>query len=234
LLIAGGIFAISAPGKYVPGKVLSLIARTAGARAINVSISRVISASGVEFAISVAMTAFIGVLIDLSLIDRWLAASTGLIALVMAAICLALIARRLRSSSTPWMQRLASSGFLQLDKLLVAALFSFLAAVFVAIGGALWFASIGALSPPQIAAMTADYLQSTAVSLLVMIAPGGIGAREALLYASLQEIADKNVIATVLLTTRLLDLIADLAFTLLGAIVFACARRAEAEPVSAR
>ena len=232
LFRSGGVFALSAPGKYVPGKVLSLIARTVGARALGVSVGAILSASAVEFCLTVAMTALIGVLIDLWLAADWLALSAG-VAVLPAAMCLMVAARRLRLLPAPWLQRIESwAGGLQSSRLLIAASFSFLAATCVAAGGALWFSSLEALAARQVAAITADYLQSSALSVMVAVAPAGIGAREVVLYAWLQGVVERPVIATVLLTTRLLDLIADVAFTLLGALVCVRLRRANTSSAS--
>lgn len=226
LVLAGAAFALGAPGKYVPGKVLSLVARVMAGRMLGISLTRIVSASAVEFVVAVAMTTTLGAAIALTLDANCLAAAI-IVAMVPAVACLPQVVRLAPPAVARWLHHHGLTELIHPGRLLVSSLVSLLAALCVAAGCAIWFGSLDAgLTGRQVATMTAGYLLSLAFSVVMVIAPAGVGAREFGLYAWLHGVIDEPVIATVLLTTRLLDLAADLVFTALGAMAFVWARRA--------
>lgn len=215
---AASVFLISQAGKYVPGAVWPVLTQAEFAREHGVSRSRALTGSIVAMVVGVAMAGAVGlaglaVSAPGSLRDYWwaIAIAVGLVALLVPAVLrrvVALAMRAVRRSDEPveisGKAITASAGWSLLN--------------WLALGAQAWLL-LSPLAPDAASAFalaTGAFALSWLVGFLVVIAPAGIGAREAALVATLSSVATGPQALAVALLSRFAMSIADALGLLVG------------------
>jgi hypothetical protein len=211
--IVQATYARASLGKYVPGKVFNLAIRVAAAPQLGISAGAVLAATVLEGMIALAMTLSIGVILvgwDIGL-QRMLAfpVFNGFIAfssIGLALVAVLLLARR----------RLPVIRFphwhIFLSMVVLAGFGAFAA------GGAFMVWSMhmhGGGSFPVVLLLGAAPLAG-GIGTLAVLAPGGIGVRELVFQWLLQSSFEHEQLLLVIVGARLVDVIADVIFALIG------------------
>ena len=227
LLPAGRVFLIGQLGKYVPGSVLQVVAQAELGHDYGVPRRRTASALAVQMILSVT-TALLLVLVAAPFASGAAARRFGW-AVLLAPLLLVLlhprvlnpvmnavltrVGREQLEHRTSLAGTLRAGGWAALSWLAAGAQVAVLA---LALGAP--------VSGRTVALAVGGYSLAWAVGFLVVVAPAGAGAREAALAAVMSPVLDRGGLVVLVLVSRLLLTVADLA--LAGAAVAVTGRRA--------
>lgn len=214
---AVSVFLISQPGKYVPGAVWPVLAQAEFAKQHHVSRARALTGSIVAMVMGVAMAGVVGALgIALatpgSLLDYWwaLVVAGALVALMTPPLLHRLVKLAFRVAS-----RTEEPATINGRALLECAGWS--ALNWVALGVHAWLLIKPlADSAPSLALATGAFALAWLVGFLVVLAPAGLGAREAALVVMLASVATQPQALAVALLSRFAMTIADAVGMLAG------------------
>lgn len=209
---ASKIYLIGQLGKYVPGSVWALFAQTQLARRVGVPRSRAMAASIVAVSINLVTGLTVGILVVPSVAhnDAWRYLAVVALFLVLAAslspplltrlvdLLMRILKRPPLDRPVSWTGMLKASGW---------SLVSWLA-----YGLALWVIAFAAGAPAagSLPLCLAGIALAMNAGFIVVMAPSGIGVREAVLVAALAPVLDTSAALAVALVLRLLFTLADL------------------------
>lgn len=214
------VYAVTALGKYVPGKLLTIAARVFLSHRLRVSASKVIISSAREVVLNISMAFVIG-----GMLCAWTFAASAIV-LAMLGMLAAFLVWRLDSIRLtlriPFIVRPLEWGRESTPAAPKAVLALSLTAILALLLGSivLGFGLIPELTWPRAFMLAASYLISSAVGVLVVLAPAGIGAREIFQYKLFASSFGADQMALFLLVARILDVAADLLFAGIGMLGF--------------
>jgi uncharacterized membrane protein YbhN (UPF0104 family) len=213
-----GIFLKSQLGKYLPGSVWHYAGRAAMARTRGVPVATTMASLGIEVVASALAAGLVSALVVPPLASLGLA--TGLIALVLLFPWLASVTTRLR----PELRTLHLAG-----RIVPPAMVLYLP-VWAAYGAALWLTARAffPLAVEELPFFVGAFALGWLAGLVVVVAPGGIGIREAVLVALLGPRIGTAEAIVVAGTSRVLLTGADF---FAGAFAMAWTRRAKSHLV---
>jgi len=213
---ASAVFLVSQAGKYVPGAVWPVIAQAEFARAHGVSRARAMTGSLVAMAVGVVMAAVVGALGIVafapgSLTHYWWAL---VLAVVLAVMLVPAILERMLRIALRVLRRDAQPPRIAAPALAASALWS--ALNWAALGLHAWILlrALGA-DDANLGIVTGAFALAWLVGFVVVIAPAGVGPREAALVALLASAATAPQALALALLSRFAMTVAD-------AIGFAC------------
>jgi uncharacterized membrane protein YbhN (UPF0104 family) len=207
---AAAVFLISQPGKYVPGAVWPVLAQAEFAKEHQVSRAKALTGSIVAMVVGVAMAGIVGavgltVAAPGSLVDYWwaLAVAVGLVVLITPPVLHRVVALALKVTRRGH-EAVAIDG----RSLALCAAWSLLN--WLALGVHAWILLTPlATDSPTFALAAGSFALSWLVGFLVVVAPAGLGAREAALVVMLAGVATAPQALAVALLSRFAMTIAD-------------------------
>lgn len=211
------VFLISQPGKYVPGAVWPVLAQAEFAKAHDVSRTKALTGSVVAMVVGVAMAGAVGavgiaVAAPGSLLEYWwaLAVAVALVVLITPPVLHRVVSLALKVT-----RRGHEAVAIQGRSLVVCAAWSLLN--WLALGLHAWIL----LKPlttdtPTFALAVGSFALSWLVGFLVVVAPAGLGAREAALVVMLAGVATQPQALAVALLSRFAMTIADAVGLVIG------------------
>lgn len=227
------VFLVSQAGKYVPGAVWPVLAQAEFAREHGISRARALTGSLVAMIIGVAMAGAVGAIgiaiaAPGSLADYWwaIAVAVGLVVILVPSVLRRVVALVMRVTRRG--DEAVEIGGRAIGSSAAWSLLNWLA-----LGAQTWLL-LGPLAPETasgFALATGAFALSWLVGFLVVIAPAGIGAREAALVATLSTVATGPQALAVAVLSRFAMSLADAAGLLVG--LGLRARRARSAPPSA-
>ena len=206
------IYLVGQLGKYIPGSVWALVVQMELARAAAIRRTHALGAGVVAIGVNILTGSALGLAVQPFLGDqsvwRYLAAAAGVAccAVVLAPPVLGRLAdRALRLARQPGLGR--RPGWLG-----IAAATGFSVASWLSYGVALSILAIGAGADPSktIALALPAVALAMTIGFLVVVAPSGLGVREAVLVAALSPVLDAKTALGVALVLRLVFTVADL------------------------
>jgi uncharacterized membrane protein YbhN (UPF0104 family) len=209
---ASKIYLLGQLGKYLPGNVWAVAAQTALARRAGVPASRGASAGVVAIGINILTGLALGAILVPSLLDGGMWRSVVVILLVAGsavaltpAILTRLVNGALRILRQPVLDRTVSwSGMLSASGLSVTSWLSY--------GASVWVLAIAAGAAPleSLVYCLAGVALAMTVGVLILIAPSGVGVREAVIAAALSPVLTPSDALAVALVARLVFTLGDL------------------------
>ncbi|RYB95268.1 UPF0104 family protein [Nocardioides oleivorans] len=214
---AAAVFFVGQLGKYVPGSVWSIAVQAQLGRRHGVPARSSVAASSLFLLVHTATGLVVGGLLaalgavdlpsGLAALGPWVAVAVG--AGSLAPPLLRRIAARLAGPGVH-----ASLGPAE-----VAGSVAVMALVWLAYGGSLLLLVPGDRAAPSLFAAAAAFALAHAVGVLVVFAPAGVGAREAVLVALLAPFLGVPGAVAVALLSRLAHAVADFLTALLASVV---------------
>lgn len=224
---AAAVFLISQPGKYVPGAVWPVLAQAEFAREHGVSRAKALTGSLVAMIVGVASAGVVGTTALLaaapgSLADYWWAVivAAGLVALLIPPVLARVVALALRLT-----RRGDQAVAIGARPLAVSAGWSVLN--WLALGAQAWLL-LRPLAPhasSAVALAMGAFALSWLVGFLIVIAPAGIGPREAALVVTLASVATAPQALAVAVLSRAAMTVADLVGLAAGLVLRAARSR---------
>ncbi len=209
---AAAVFLISQPGKYVPGAVWPVLAQAEFAREHGVSRAKALTGSLVAMIVGVATAGVVGATALLaaapgSLADYWWAVvvAVGLVALLVPPVLARVVALALRVTRRG--DQVVAIGA---RPLVISAGWSVLNWLALGVQAWLLLRPLAPHAQSAVALATGAFALSWLVGFLVVIAPAGIGPREAALVAALASVATAPQALAVAVLSRAAMTVADL------------------------
>lgn len=209
------VFFVGQLGKYIPGSIWSLGAQADGTRRFHVPVRESVAASAVFLGVNVATATALGFAIagaGLNLgVPRW--AEWGGAALSLAAMTPSLVS---------WLARRVAGGSpnVQLGRLDLVAVLALMAGAWASYAAALVLLT-PLVDPRAAIAVVAGFLLAYAAGVVVVIAPAGLGAREAVFVAVAGPVIGLGNAAALAVVSRVLftvgDVLLAVAFAFTGA-----------------
>jgi uncharacterized membrane protein YbhN (UPF0104 family) len=209
---ASKIYLLGQLGKYLPGNFWAVAAQTALARRAGVPASRGASAGVVAIGINILTGLALGAILVPSLLHGGAARSVLLVVLLAGfavalspAILTRLVNTGLRIVKQPVLaRRVTWGGVLSASGLSVLS--------WVSYGASVWVLAIAAGAAPleSLVYCVAGVALAMTVGVLVVIAPSGVGVREAVIAAALSPVLTSSDALAVALVARLVFTLADL------------------------
>lgn len=209
---ASKIYLLGQLGKYLPGNVWAVAAQTALARRVGVPASRGASAGVVAIGINILTGLALGAILVPSLLSGGVWRSVVLVLLLAGsalaltpAILTRLVNAALRVVKQPVLERMVSwRGMLAASGLSIASWLSY--------GTSVWVLAIAAGAAPleSLVYCLAGVALAMTVGVLILIAPSGVGVREAVIAAGLSPVLTPSDALAVALVARLVFTLADL------------------------
>jgi uncharacterized membrane protein YbhN (UPF0104 family) len=219
LRVAARVFYVGQLGKYLPGSVWPLVAQAELGRDYHVPRSRTATATAVTLLLSVASAlALVVAMLPFvhGLVPRRFAWAPFLVLPMLVALHPAVIGRLvnrgLRMVGRPPLERPTSLAG-------TARAIGWAWGSWICAGLQVWIlaVSLGApLTPRVVALAVGGYVLAWAVGFLVVISPAGAGVREVVLAGVLSGFLDRGEVVVVVLLSRVLFTLADLALAGFG------------------
>lgn len=213
---ASGVFLVSQAGKYVPGAVWPVVAQTEFARAHGVSRARAMTGSLVAMAVGVVMAAVVGAVGLVAFAPGSLAAYWWalVLAVALAAALAPPVLRRLLALAMRVLRR--SGEPVAIAPVALAASAAWSALNWAALGAHAWLLlrALGG-ADANLGIATGAFALAWLVGFVVVLAPAGVGPREAALSVMLASVATGPQALALALLSRF-------AMTLADAIGLAC------------
>lgn len=231
---AAAVFLISQPGKYVPGAVWPVMAQAEFAREHGVSRARALTGSLVAMVVGVATAGIVGAVglaaaAPGSLADYWwaLAIAAALVVLLTPPVLGRVVALALRVTRRG--DQAVRIGGRALGESAAWSVLNWLA-----LGLQAWLVlrPLAGASASTVALATGAFALSWLVGFLLVIAPAGIGPREAALVLTLASVASAPQALAVAVLSRAAMTVADLVGLAVGLVLRAARRRAAAAGVA--
>jgi len=212
------VFGVSQLGKYVPGGVWNVVAAAELGAERSIPRRRSLSAMAVAILVALVTGVALGVVTvatvgegDLDLRWLWVAAPL-LLAAMVPAVLNRLLALAMRVARRPPLEQpLTANG--------AARAVAWALASWVVIGAQVWLLA-GGLGLPLTAGTflrcVGAFALAWVVGFLVVVVPAGLGAREVVLAAMLGGVLEPAAVIVVVLASRVLQTIGDLALAALG------------------
>ncbi|MEA2234589.1 MAG: glycosyltransferase 2 family protein [Solirubrobacteraceae bacterium] len=206
---AAHVFFVGQLGKYVPGAVWPALAQARMGTALGIPPGRMVAAFVISLAASVLSGLTVGLLVAPQILGDsalWLLLPAVIVVgcLVRPEMIDRLGARALRAAGRPRLSERATRRGIRF-----AVAISIVG--WLTTGLATWFVatSLGAAPLPALLACLGGIPLATVIGSLVVIAPGGAGAREALLLLALGTVLSAPQAVVVVITSRVLSLLVD-------------------------
>ena len=209
---ASKIYLLGQLGKYLPGNVWAVAAQTALARRARVPASRGASAGVVAIGINILTGLALGAILVPSLLSGGVWRGVFLVILLAGcaialtpAILTRLVNAGLRILRQPVLDRTVSwRGMLSASGLSVVSWLSY--------GASVWVLAVAAGAAPveSLVYCLSGVALAMTVGVLIVIAPSGVGVREAVIAAALSQVLAPSDAVAVALVARLVFTLADL------------------------
>jgi len=217
--LAARVFFVGQIGKYVPGSVWPVLAQAELARDHGVPRRRTAAATLVMILLSAA-TALVVVLAAVPFVPELAEGGFGWTLLLIVPLIVVLHPRVLGPGLNRLLGAIGAEPLEHPPTLRGTAIATAWAlASWLGAGGQVWqlAVALGAPSSPGTVALAlGGYALAWAVGLVIVIAPAGAGAREVALAAALAPVLDGGAIVVVVLLSRVLFTVADLAAAGIG------------------
>jgi len=223
------VFMISQVGKYVPGAVWPVLTQAEFARDHGISRSRSMTASIVAMLVGVVMAGVVGVLglifsDPTALARNWWAI---LVAALLLTLLMPSVLRRLVALAFRVTRRPDEPVSIKPGALAISAAWSLV--MWLLLGLHAWLLLVQLAPGADYALATGAFAFSWLVGFLVVVAPGGLGAREAALVVALSSLVGPTLALSLALVSRVLMTLAD-ALGLLVGLLLTRPRQSEASP----
>jgi len=220
------VFLVSQSGKYVPGAVWPVLAQAEFAKDHGLARGRALAGSVVAMIVGVATAGAVGALGLLvsapgAIRDYWWAVA---VAAVLLAVLTPPVLRRVIALGLRILRRSEEAPEIGARALGVAAAWS--VANWLLLGGQAWLLLRPLADGASLALATGAFALSWLVGFIVVIAPAGIGAREAALVVTLSSVATGPQALAVALLSRFAMTLADALGLLVGLGIRAARRPA--------
>lgn len=213
------VFMISQVGKYVPGAVWPVLTQAEFARDHGISRARSVTASVVAMLVGVVMSGVVGVLglilSDPTALSRnWWAL---LVALMLLACLVPAVLRRIVGLAFRVTRRTDDPVDIRASALAASAAWSL--GMWLLLGLQAWLLLVQLAPEADFALATGAFAFSWLVGFLVVVAPGGLGAREAALTVALSSLVGPSAALSLALVSRVLMTLADAVGLLVGLLL---------------
>lgn len=203
-------------GKYLPGSVWAFVAQVELARDWRVPRSRGAAATllavGVTAAVSLAVAAVTLPLSSVEAARRWWWA-LALAPLSLAALHPRVVGWGIRLAARPFarFREVAEAGPLEVDGRAMAAAVGWTLVAWVPLGLHAWVLTwaVGGDALGSVGPAVGAYALAWTLGLLVVVAPAGLGVREAVLVVALSPVVDAGAALVVAVLSRLVMTVAD-------------------------
>ena len=212
-----GIFFIGQLGRYIPGSIWSFGAQAAMARDVDIPFRTTLTAGLVGLGISLASSGFVGaVMVAFGLLPIPVPGFVGIIVAVLALA--AMSPPVINFLGTKFAGKIASLKFGVRD---VGVILALMVVTWVAYGVSLDLLSIGIGTPTSgwpasVGTTTGAYAFAYIIGVVIVIAPAGLGVREAALTVLLVPLFALEPAAAVALLARIPTTIADFSLALVA------------------
>lgn len=218
---ASKIYCVGQLGKYLPGSVWAFFVQMELAHRVGVPRSRSMAASIVALSVNLVTGLAVGLLVVPSVAhnEAWRYAAVAVLFLFFAAALSPPVLTRLVDLFMRILRRPALDRPVTWAGMLGASAWSL--ASWLAYGLSLWTLAVAAGAPAlkSLPLCLAGFALAMTAGFIVIVAPSGIGVREAVLVAVLAPVLDTSAALAVALVLRLLFTVADLVAAAASALV---------------
>ncbi len=218
---ASGVFFVGQLGKYLPGSVWSVVMQTEMAGRLGVPRKR----TGVAGLLAMVLALVTGVVVGLPAVPQLLGKHDRVLAVTgVAVVAMAVLV------SPPVLNPLVAKGLRRLGReplehplsaRAVAAMCGWFVLSWASAGLMTWVLASAVARPDAdgsrlVVASVLGFAMASAVGMLSVVLPAGVGVREAVLIVLLTPFMSLAAASAVVILTRFLSVIADLAWALVG------------------